>query len=190
MQKLEFTLKQHTPLIHFQHDQAGATLRATEVKPKLDQFLIEELLREQKVDFNFYEPQRHGEPKFINSHDVLSDGVGMDAVVDLAQGPGQVPFKRFGLDFVIFEALKFFDEVELEFGRHPRGKFKCNVFMGIGAAGAACCAANANGTGYFYPFTRGQGEAVGVSVVFKGVEFDPFKVWVVDFFPEAQKIEG
>ena len=40
MYKLEFTLKQHTPLIHFQHDQAGATLRATEVKPKLDKFLI------------------------------------------------------------------------------------------------------------------------------------------------------
>jgi len=33
-------LKQHTPLIHFQHDQAGATLRATEVKAKLDKFLI------------------------------------------------------------------------------------------------------------------------------------------------------
>ena len=43
MYKLEFTLKQHTPLIHFQHDQAGATLRATEVKPKLDQFIIEKL---------------------------------------------------------------------------------------------------------------------------------------------------
>jgi len=40
MYKLEFTLKQHTPLIHFQHDQDGATLRATEVKPKLDRFLL------------------------------------------------------------------------------------------------------------------------------------------------------
>ena len=37
---LTFILKQHTPLIHFQHDQAGATLRATEVKPKLDRFLL------------------------------------------------------------------------------------------------------------------------------------------------------
>lgn len=37
--KLEFTLKQHTPLIHFQYDQSGATLRATELKPKLDKFL-------------------------------------------------------------------------------------------------------------------------------------------------------
>ncbi len=49
MYKLEFTLKQHTPLIHFQHDQAGATLRATEVKPKLDKFIIEKLGGIEKV---------------------------------------------------------------------------------------------------------------------------------------------
>lgn len=39
--KLQFKLKQHTPIIHFQHDQHGATLRASELKPKLDKFLIE-----------------------------------------------------------------------------------------------------------------------------------------------------
>jgi len=39
--KITFTLKQHTPLIHFQHEQPGATLRATELKPKLDRFLLE-----------------------------------------------------------------------------------------------------------------------------------------------------
>ena len=27
MHKLEITLKQHTPIIHFQHDQDGATLQ-------------------------------------------------------------------------------------------------------------------------------------------------------------------
>jgi hypothetical protein len=43
MYKLIFTLKQHTPLIQFQHDQEGATLRASEVKPKLDKFIIKEL---------------------------------------------------------------------------------------------------------------------------------------------------
>lgn len=43
MYQLKFTLKQHTPIIHFQHDQVGATLRATEVKPKLDRFIIEKL---------------------------------------------------------------------------------------------------------------------------------------------------
>ncbi|MCD7837715.1 MAG: hypothetical protein LUG65_02235, partial [Clostridiales bacterium] len=35
----EFTIRQVTPIIHFQFDEAGATLRATELKPKLDRFL-------------------------------------------------------------------------------------------------------------------------------------------------------
>ena len=39
--KVEFTLRQHTPIIHFQSDQSGATLRATELKPKFDRFLKE-----------------------------------------------------------------------------------------------------------------------------------------------------
>ena len=43
MNKLEIKLKQHTPLIHFQHDQDGATLRASEVKPKLDKFILSRL---------------------------------------------------------------------------------------------------------------------------------------------------
>lgn len=40
METLIVKLKQQTPLIHFQHDQYGATLRASEVKPKLDRFII------------------------------------------------------------------------------------------------------------------------------------------------------
>jgi hypothetical protein len=47
MYKLEVKLKQHTPLIHFQHDQEGATLRASEVKPKLDRFITDKLSEEQ-----------------------------------------------------------------------------------------------------------------------------------------------
>jgi hypothetical protein len=47
MYKLEVKLKQHTPLIHFQHNQEGATLRASEVKPKLDRFIINKLTEEQ-----------------------------------------------------------------------------------------------------------------------------------------------
>lgn len=40
MEQLIVTLKQHSPLIHFQHDQDEATLRASEVKAKLDKFII------------------------------------------------------------------------------------------------------------------------------------------------------
>jgi hypothetical protein len=39
-------LVQHTPIIHFQHDQPDATLRATELKPKLDRYLAEPTGRE------------------------------------------------------------------------------------------------------------------------------------------------
>lgn len=37
---LSVTLVQMTPIFHFQAEEEGATLRATEVKPKLDRFLI------------------------------------------------------------------------------------------------------------------------------------------------------
>ena len=43
MHTLTIKLNQHTPLIHFQHDQIGATLRASEVKPKLDKYIISRL---------------------------------------------------------------------------------------------------------------------------------------------------
>ena len=48
--KLNFQLKQHTPIIHFQHDQQGATLRASELKPKLDKFLIEKLALTETIE--------------------------------------------------------------------------------------------------------------------------------------------
>lgn len=41
-----YTLLCQTPIIHFQPDQEGATLRATEVKPKLDRYLMGKLGRE------------------------------------------------------------------------------------------------------------------------------------------------
>jgi hypothetical protein len=44
-------IKQHTPLIHFQYSQSGAALRATELKPKLDKFLIKKVF---KGDFQEY----------------------------------------------------------------------------------------------------------------------------------------
>lgn len=43
MKTLTVILKQHTPLIHFQHYQEGATLRASEVKPRLDRYILEKL---------------------------------------------------------------------------------------------------------------------------------------------------
>lgn len=43
MYRLKFKLEQHTPIIHFQAKDAGATLRASEVKPKLDKFILTQI---------------------------------------------------------------------------------------------------------------------------------------------------
>ncbi len=39
MAKLVVELVQHTPIIHFKHDEKGATIRGSELKPKLDTYL-------------------------------------------------------------------------------------------------------------------------------------------------------
>lgn len=50
MAELIVKLKQHTPIIQFQHYQKGATLRASELKPKLDKFLIAKF-KSQGIDY-------------------------------------------------------------------------------------------------------------------------------------------
>ena len=74
MYKLTFTLKQHTPIIHFQHEQEGATLRASEVKPKLDKFLIERLQLTQVIqkDNKPVEVPKQQFAKWFNNSEHLS----------------------------------------------------------------------------------------------------------------------
>ncbi|MBM7687175.1 hypothetical protein [Defluviitalea raffinosedens] len=52
MAKYIVQLKQFTPMIHFQSEQLGATLRATELKPKLDKFLIRYAFNEDFEQYN------------------------------------------------------------------------------------------------------------------------------------------
>lgn len=66
MPKFTVTLKQHTPLIHFQAEQEGATLRATELKPKLDKFLIKNAF---KNDFDKYKEFLIGYPNKVRKED-------------------------------------------------------------------------------------------------------------------------
>lgn len=46
--KLELQLEAQMPMIHFQSQQAGATIRASEVKPKLDRFILGKIMEETK----------------------------------------------------------------------------------------------------------------------------------------------
>jgi len=72
MYKLNIELQQHTPLLHFQHSQDGATLRATEVKPKLDRFLIEKVYEDNFEKYKHSLQSYNGEPKHKVKHLALA----------------------------------------------------------------------------------------------------------------------
>ena len=56
-----YSLKQHTPLLHFQYKQDAATLRATELKPSLDHLVIERVsgLQGEEAQNHFRENHSH-----------------------------------------------------------------------------------------------------------------------------------
>ncbi len=64
MAVLKVELKQHTPIIHFQYFQEGATLRASELKPKLDKFLISKF-KNNNIDYKKW-LIGNGEPEALN----------------------------------------------------------------------------------------------------------------------------
>lgn len=58
-----YYLKQQTPMIHFQSKEVGATLRVSEVKPKLDRFIIAKMGGEDKVPPKWWiECNNNGKP--------------------------------------------------------------------------------------------------------------------------------
>jgi hypothetical protein len=67
----------------------------------------------------------------------LFDGVGVDAVVDLGQRPLEVPAGLQAVVLLVLEALKFLNQVQLEFDGDPGGEFEGDVLMGVGTAVAA-----------------------------------------------------
>lgn len=57
--RLAFQLTQHTPIIHFQSRNEGATLRASEVKPKLDRYLLKKI-KEDELHADWFISQERG----------------------------------------------------------------------------------------------------------------------------------
>ena len=79
--EIELKLKQVTPMIHFQHDSCGATLRASEVKPKLDRYIKRKYLAEHP---NMTDEEKKAYKKwFIGETDALDYKMSIRAVGDL-----------------------------------------------------------------------------------------------------------
>ena len=71
--KLEVPLEAQMPMIHFQSEQCGVTLRATEVKPKLDHFIVQMLMRETGDSFEKVKQNKEYKDWFLDAgkHDAL-----------------------------------------------------------------------------------------------------------------------
>ena len=59
------------------------------------------------------------------------DGVSVDAVVELRKSAVEIPRQREPPAFVVLQALKFFDEIELELNGNPGGELEGNIFVGV-----------------------------------------------------------
>ncbi|MEW6194392.1 MAG: hypothetical protein AB1521_04440 [Bacteroidota bacterium] len=92
----EIPLKQHTPIIQYQYNQEGATLRASDIKPRLDKYLNETILNK------YYESA------------VLTSGI--KGVI--SEQAGRMKNKRSSLYQIDIESS---DKNELEIKREGRG---------------------------------------------------------------------
>ncbi len=72
--KLVYKLKQQSPMIHFQYDEDGVCLRASEVKPKLDRFLTERLLAEKGPGGESWQPWKDEEYQAWYGKGSVADG--------------------------------------------------------------------------------------------------------------------
>ncbi len=113
--------------------------------------------------------------------------VGVDAIIDLGEISLDIPAQSFSLLF--FEALKFLDEIQLEFDRNPGGEFEGNVFVRVGAAITTGCGGDANGGGFFDLLLGCENKAVKTGLIFNPIEFDGIKTGVVEVFPDAEKFD-
>ncbi|MBP3610160.1 MAG: hypothetical protein J6J42_07490 [Lachnospiraceae bacterium] len=73
--KLVLPLEAQMPMIHFQSTQCGATLRASEVKPKLDRFLIGKMMKEAGKDLSGLKKDGNYKGLFLDAGSEGNDGL-------------------------------------------------------------------------------------------------------------------
>lgn len=121
--KVEFQLKQHTPIIHFQADQKGATLRATELKPKFDRFLLkhvkeipfkENANKSRSLDYKVTIEQDLTQPTEIGARDPLFFGnMGDEKKKKFKQQSEKFTVTFLSFNIKVLEAIKEYFEAFL-----------------------------------------------------------------------------
>lgn len=121
---------------------------------------------------------------------MFTDGVGVDAVVELGEGAVEVPGEGEAAVFVVLETLEFLDEVELKLDGDLGGKLEGNVLVGICSAVAAGLRDDPNCTGLLDPLFGRECKAVQTGLDSNPVEFDGIKSRVVEPLPDAEEFHS
>lgn len=88
---------------------------------------------------------------------------------------------------MLFEALKFLDQIKFKLNRNPRCKLKSYVFVCIGAAVTTCFGNQSNGTGFEYPLFGSENKTVEPSLISNPIEFDGIKIMIVELYSKPKK---
>lgn len=134
---------------------------------------------------------RVGMARLLRAHflgdQVGLDRVGMDAIVDLGEVPPHVPVKV--LSLVFLKPLELLDEVQLELDGNPRRELQSDIKVGERPAVAPWLGDDTDRAGLLYPLLGCQRETVQPGLLSKPVEFDGFKIRVVQLLPDADKLD-
>ena len=108
----------------------------------------------------------------------------MDTVIALRQFAFCAPAEL--CLFLLFQSLEFPNQINLEFGTDPRGKFKCNILMGVSTAIASCLGYDSDSVRFLHPLFCAQTIAIQAVLAFNYVEFGIIKIGVDQFFPYTE----
>ena len=136
----DIQLKQHTPMIHFQFDQPGAALRASDLKPRLDKFLG---IDSKKTRYRL-EVIPINEPKTVNNNEEFRN--------EPYFGNRGNPKKKFKIEYLNGVRLIINTPFQQEIGE--RIKASLNEFFALESFGTR----NNKGYGCFYPESATQAD--------------------------------
>ena len=120
---------------------------------------------------------------------VIFDRVGLNKIVGFGKEAFGTSFDLLRAVFICLEPLIFFDEVEFERRTDCRTKFKGDIFVCVCPPITAAFDIKSYCIGFFNPFSHTEREHGKSGLHSKVVEFDHFKVRVVEKFPCSEKLQ-
>lgn len=99
----------------------------------------------------------------------------------------EIPYQWKPTALIVFQSLIVFNSVEFKLCRNPRSKFKSNIRMCKGTTISAWFRNYTNCVRAFNPLLKRQCKSIWTRLNSQGVEFDPFKFYIIQLFPKTQK---